>query len=237
MIQAMTDIHQHFLWGMDDGAENPEIMYNMLRSASLQGIRTVVATPHVTPGLTPFDMTMFRERLTEAQNFCKSETLNLRVLPGAEIMWTSQISLSLRQGAIPTLGETDYVLLELWPNISWRAARNAVDQVIRAGYCPVLAHVERYRVFVMSPKAAIRFRNETGVMLQINADTLVNPGRYMERRFCRILLNEEAVDAIATDAHDCVHRPVNLLAAHKWLTANTDEKYANKLTSFGGVFI
>lgn len=237
MMQPMTDIHQHFLWGIDDGAATPEIMYNMLRTAHEQGIRTVVATPHAVPGLRPFDLALFRERLAEAQNFCKAETLNLRVLPGAEIAWTDQTALALRQGRIPTLGETDYVLLELWPNISWQTARNAVNQVIRAGYCPVLAHVERYRAFVMSPKAAIRFRDETGAMLQINADTLMNPRGYMGRRFCSILLNEGAVDAIATDAHDCMHRPVNLRAAHKWLTANTDEKYANKLTSFGGVFI
>ena len=227
MMQPMTDIHQHFLWGIDDGAKTPEIMNAMLRAAHEQGIQTVVATPHAEPGLRPFDLALFRERLAEAQNFCKAEALNLRVLPGAEIAWTCQTALALRQGTVPTLGETDYVLLELWPNISWRTARNAVSQVIRAGYCPVLAHVERYRAFVMSPKAAIRFRNETGAMLQINADTLMNPRGYMERRFCRILLNERAVDVVATDAHDCVHRPVNLRAAHEWLTANTDEKYAN----------
>ena len=236
MIPKFTDIHQHLLWGMDDGADSPEMMHSMLREAHRQGIDAVVATPHAEPGFRPFDMGVYTERLTEAQNFCNSEKLGIRVLPGAEIAWTYQTPLALRQGKVPTISGTDYVLLELWRNIAWHTARDAVNQLTRAGFCPVLAHPERYMAFVFSPREAVRFRNETGVMLQINAASLLNPRNFAEKRFIRYLLNEHAVDAVATDAHDCVHRPVNLCAAHEWLTDNTDETYADILTSFGGVF-
>ena len=33
MKQELTDIHQHLLWGIDDGADSKEIMYSMLREA------------------------------------------------------------------------------------------------------------------------------------------------------------------------------------------------------------
>lgn len=234
MKQELTDIHQHLLWGIDDGADSKEIMYSMLREAQRQGIKTIVATSHARPGLQPFDMGLYTERLTEAQCFCKTEDLGICVLPGAEIAWTHQTPLVLRQGRIPTMGGTDYVLLELWRNISWQAAQDAVKQLTRAGYCPVLAHPERYLAFIRSPKKTLQFRNETGAMLQLNADTVLSPRNYWERRFTEYLLKEGAVDAIASDAHDCINRPVNMEAAYQWLTIHTDAAYAKELVTFGG---
>lgn len=234
MKQELTDIHQHLLWGIDDGADSKEIMYSMLREAQRQGIKTIVATSHARPGLQPFDMGLYTERLTEAQCFCKTEDLGICVLPGAEIAWTHQTPLALRQGRIPTMGGTDYVLLELWRNISWQAAQDAVKQLTRAGYCPVLAHPERYLAFIRSPKKTLQFRNETGALLQLNADTVLSPRNYWERRFTEYLLKEGAVDAIASDAHDCINRPVNMEAAYQWLTIHTDAAYAKELVTFGG---
>ena len=86
--------------------------------------------------------------------------------------------MALRQGKVPTIGGTDYVLLELWRDISWQAAADAVSQLTRAGYCPVLAHPERYLAFLRSPKKTLRFRYETGVLLQVNANTILNPRNY-----------------------------------------------------------
>lgn len=206
----------------------------MLREAQRQGIKTIVATSHARPGLQPFDMGLYTERLTEAQCFCKTEDLGICVLPGAEIAWTHQTPLALRQGRIPTMGGTDYVLLELWRNISWQAAQDAVKQLTRAGYCPVLAHPERYLALIRSPKKTLQFRNETGALLQLNADTVLSPRNYWERRFTEYLLKEGAVDAIASDAHDCINRPVNMEAAYQWLTIHTDAAYAKELVTFGG---
>ena len=206
----------------------------MLREAQRQGIKTIVATSHARPGLQPFDMGLYTERLTEAQCFCKTEDLGICVLPGAEIAWTHQTPLALRQGRIPTMGGTDYVLLELWRNISWQTAQDAVKQLTRAGYCPVLAHPERYLAFIRSPKRTLQFRNETGALLQLNADTVLSPRNYWERRFTEYLLKEGAVDAIASDAHDCINRPVNMEAAYQWLTIHTDAAYAKELVTFGG---
>jgi tyrosine-protein phosphatase YwqE len=72
-------------------------------------------------------------------------------------------------------------------------------------------------------------------MFQVNGDTLMNPSGILQRRFCRVLLSGRAIDVVATDAHDCEARPVNLAEAYSWLTENTDETYASDLTTFGGV--
>lgn len=234
MKQALTDIHQHLIWGIDDGADSPKTMFSMLREAHRQGIQTIVATSHVKPGFVPFDMGLYTERLAEAQRFCEFENLGIHVCPGAEIAWTYQTPLALRQGKVPTIGGTDYVLLEFWKNVSWQEATDAVKQLTRAGYCPVLAHPERYLAFLRSPKKTMRFRNETGALLQINANTILHPKNHWERRFTDNLLKTGSVDAVASDAHNCGNRPINLEAAYQWLTSHTDAGYARELMDFCG---
>ena len=234
MKQALTDIHQHLIWGIDDGADSQATMYSMLREAHRQGIQTIVATCHAKPGFQPFDIGLYDERLTEAQHFCKSENLGIHVLSGAEIAWTYQTPLALRQGAVPTIGGTDYVLLEFWRNISWHEAADAVKQLTRVGYCPILAHPERYSAFLLSPKKTLRFRNETGALLQINANSILSPRNYWERRFTDYLLKSGGMDAVASDAHNCTNRPINIKAAYQWLAHHTDTTYARELVTFGG---
>ena len=92
MKQELTDIHQHPIWGMDDGADSRETMFSMLREAHFQGIKTIVATTHAAPGFHPFNMELYTERLAEAQAFCNLEDLQIRLLPGAEIAWTDRKS-------------------------------------------------------------------------------------------------------------------------------------------------
>ena len=81
MKQELTDIHQHPIWGMDDGADSRETMFSMLREAHFQGIKTIVATTHAAPGFHPFNMELYTERLAEAQAFCNLEDLQIRLLP------------------------------------------------------------------------------------------------------------------------------------------------------------
>lgn len=234
MTYGLTDIHQHLLWGLDDGAKTPEIMQGMLREAHRQGIVQIAATCHVCPGMEPFDIGLYRERLAEANAFCKQEDLDVTVFSGAEVAWTYQTESALRRGSVPTLGSTDYVLLELWRDISLQEAKHAVRSLIRAGYCPVLAHVERYRCFTWFPQQAMRLREETGAWFQVNASTLLKPQGMLEKRLIRRLLSDGGLDVVASDAHGNAARPLNLRQAHAWLVQHTDADYARALTTFHG---
>ena len=51
------------------------------------------------------------------------------------------------------------------------------------------------------------------------------------------MLQKDGVDAVASDAHNCVNRPVNLEAAYQRLILYTDATYAQKLVTFGGELI
>ncbi len=47
----MIDLHNHILYGRDDGAETLEESIQMCRIGYQDGVRTIVATPHILPGI------------------------------------------------------------------------------------------------------------------------------------------------------------------------------------------
>ena len=44
------DIHNHILFGLDDGPKSIMESMKMIDMAAKEGIKTIVATPHVRPG-------------------------------------------------------------------------------------------------------------------------------------------------------------------------------------------
>ncbi|MBQ2956081.1 MAG: hypothetical protein IJE08_06440 [Clostridia bacterium] len=231
----MTDIHQHILWGLDDGPEQPQGMQAMLRKAAKQRVTRIAATPHVCPGFEPFDPGVYYERLGEAQAYCDSNGLGIQLMPGAEVAWTYQTAEALRRGKVPTLGDTDCVLIELWRDVSWSDVRAAVSGVLRTGFVPVLAHIERYRCFVWQPGRALALKHELPVGYQVNASTIIEPCGFMVKRFVRQMLDERGIDAVASDAHDAKERPVRMDEAYRALKESCSAGYAEELVNFNGV--
>ena len=232
-MTGMTDIHQHVLWGLDDGPEKAAGMQRMLQQAHEQGIERIYATPHAVPGFQPFNREKYEHRLAEAQAYCARNRLGIRMLPGAEIAWTYNTVEMLRRGELPTLGGSEYVLIELWEDILWRDVRSAAEQLLRAGFVPVFAHVERYRCFRWMPGTAIQLRNELGIEYQVNASAILNPRRITRRYFLERMLDEQAIDAVASDAHGFAERPLQMKEAYDQLEERCGAEYARRLFSFG----
>lgn len=234
-MNGMTDVHQHLLWGLDDGPDKPETTFEMLHEAHRQGIRRVIATPHANPGIEPVDLEKYFRHLEQTQRYCVDAGLDVTILPGAEIAWNYNTVSALRRGLVPTLAATDYVLIELWPTVTWQQVRSISEELLRAGYTPLFAHVERYHCFVWQPEKAIDFREEMPVRYQLNASTVLGSGGMWMKRFVRRLLDARCFDAVASDAHDCHYRPQRLRDAYETLLERCPADYAWALVNFEGV--
>lgn len=234
-LTGVVDLHQHVLPGLDDGAKSMEESLEMLRSAAAQNIQYVCATPHACPGFEPFDKKRYEETLLNLQKAADERNLGITLLPGAEIAYTFQTVQALRNGSLPTLNHTDCVLIELWRDISWRQIREASQKLLRAGFTPVFAHVERYRAFLWQPEKAIRFKQQMPVLYQMNASMLLFKNGPVANRFLKKMLSSQAIDAIASDAHDSVYRKIRLDEAYQKLQALCPEDYVQKLFTFNGV--
>ena len=146
-MDRFVDLHQHVLWGIDDGPKSRKEMIALLQRDAEQGIGIVAATSHALPGVRPFDIELYWQRLKEAQAYCSDENLTLRVISGAEIRYTPMMLSMLLDHKLPTLGDSEYVLLEFWERVDRDTFEDAIGQLFRHGFLSVIAHVERYRLF------------------------------------------------------------------------------------------
>lgn len=228
----MTDIHTHILWGLDDGATDAQETLAMLQLSASQGVTCIAATVHAYPGERFFDMDAYTARLSDAKALCEKQVPKMTLISGAEIAATHHLDAALRSKKVPTLGGSDYVLIELWHNIDWQKVYAVADSVLKLGYIPIFAHVERYSCFVWEPKRALRFRLETGTLLQLNANTLLCGQGLLCGRFLNRMLAEQGIDIVASDAHHRQQRAPNLGLAYQYLVDRVGTEYAERLTHF-----
>lgn len=231
-MHSITDLHAHFLWGLDDGAKSERQMLKMLRLSYTQGVRRIAATAHACPGFQKFELEKYCERLKAAQRLCREKGIDIELIPGAEIVYTYQTCAALRDHRVPTLGNTEYALIELWHDIEWKEVYRITDRLHRMGNIPIFAHVERYRCFSWFPRKAMRFRKETDSLLQLNANTILNARSLLGKRFLWRMLDERAIDIVASDMHNTSYRPPNMAEAYEQLTRMVGKRYAKRLTSF-----
>lgn len=207
-MTGFVDIHHHVLPGLDDGPETERDAEAMIGAAQENGIAALVATPHMYPGRSPFDTDKYSAAVQWAQRYCATNYTQLRILPGAEVYYTESTPRYLAERRIPTLAGTRYVLIEFDPVVQYRFVKQATEQVLSAGYWPVIAHVERYLDLLKHPSQIAALRSIGEVRFQMNAQSLMcSP---LLSFACHRLLRAHLIDYIATDAHNTKSRRVIL---------------------------
>ena len=109
MMRGFTDIHAHFVYGVDDGPRTPEDMYRMLDAANADGITCLFATPHATPGIYPFPEEKLKNGLAEARAYCQQMGYNMSLYEGAEILYTPAMERFAREKKLPTLADSKLI--------------------------------------------------------------------------------------------------------------------------------
>lgn len=194
------DIHSHILPGLDDGAADIEESVAMLRTAWKEGITDIVATPHYRAGRPSASPEEIREGVRKLQARADEENIPVRLYPGNEILYFSELPDCLREEKVLTLNGSRSVLVEFLPDVQFRSLRNAAEDILTAGYRMILAHVERYRCLTQDPERP-EYLLDIGVQFQINASSVTGQAGGEVKRFVDRLLRAEQVDYIGTDAH------------------------------------
>ncbi len=224
---GFTDIHCHLLWGLDDGARSSDETHAMLRAAAADGITRIVATPHATPGVYPFDRGRLDRALDGARECCAREGLGIEILEGAEILYTEQTCRFLEDGRVPALAGTRCALVEFSPDARWELLRGALERLRRSGFTPVLAHAERYGCLAGRPARLEELRGELEVRFQLNCASILRPPSLSAARLIRRVLSRNLLDFAATDAHRPEGpRSGSMRAAYEALRARIGEERA-----------
>lgn len=231
MKHRFVDIHHHLAYGVDDGPKSLGQMKKMLRHAADEGIGTIIATSHATPGVQRFQLDEYRQALADARAYCTEKGLEIEILEGCEVLYTDQAPRLLSEGQIPTLAGTDFVLVEFSPDVKFSKLREALERLCCEGFRPVVAHVERYACLTSRPSRAEKLKEELGVRFQVNCSSVIRNKGWTVRRFIKHMLEEELIDALGTDAHNMSSRAANMKETYKIVKRKYGGKYARRLTS------
>lgn len=222
---GLIDLHQHVIFGVDDGAKTFEETQGMLRRACESGITHVVATSHATPGREPFPAEKYLKHLEKARKWLAEEQLPLTLHCGSEIYYTTETLRLLQGGYIPTLNETWNVLVEFDYEVPYEQICEAVRVLGNQGYSVVIAHIERYQT-LRSLRHVEELHDRYEAVLQMNANTVLTRRGFFHNRWVRTVLERGLIDVIASDAHNTTTRVCNLREAYEALSQQYGEEYA-----------
>lgn len=239
-MTPFLDLHTHLLPGVDDGPGTVDEAVALLRLAHAAGTRGMVATPHMfAPSFDNFSPARIRQAFadfTGALDLLASRDPELSFLAdlelslGAENFCSPEFLAALDDGAVLSLNDGRHLLVELPPYLPFGAIEAAMRRILRAGYFPVLAHVERYPELLKDTER-IRGLLAIGCRIQINASSLLGGRLSRSRRAVLRLLKAGHVDVVASDAHNTTSRHPRLDEAHRALGARFGAERAEEWTS------
>jgi protein-tyrosine phosphatase len=227
-MPEMVDLHNHALFGVDDGAQTMAICEQMLSSAYAAGVRTVCFTPHYNPSLFSYSFDDLRARFEKVSAFAARRMPGMRLYLGNEVFGYPVCIAALEAGKCLPLGGGHHVLIEFSPSVSYREMRNSFLSCFAAGYTPVLAHVERYRCLYEEPARVFELA-DMQIGIQVNAESVFFGFPLKIWSFVQRLLQWGLVTVIASDAHDLDKRPNLMLSAYRKIEKKYGPAVAKKL--------
>ena len=199
-MRGFVDLHCHWVARIDDGARTDDESLAMLRGLHQAGFDTVIATPHMRPGMFDNDRPML-ERAFEAMKPTLAVGGELPdVHLASEHFFDDVVFARLVKGeAVPYPGGRA-VLVELGRGALPMMLANRFFDVKRAGLTPVLAHPERYEP-VQKDDTCLDALLDAGAHLLLDVCALVGKYGRTAQRAAEKLLEDEAYEAACSDAH------------------------------------
>jgi protein-tyrosine phosphatase len=212
----MIDTHNHLLAQIDDGPSEEQETLQMCRLARDDGIATIVATPHSFDGKFVTRPEKVRALVAQLNDRLKSVDIDLNVVPGMEVRVGVDLLERLEGHEILPLNGGKHILLEFHPADIPLGFENLLQRILELGYAAILAHPEKNLAIQAAPefvyKLLLQFK-PWELLIQITADSLNGTAGFRARSCSKILLKNNLVHLIATDAHSVQNRPPNLSKA------------------------
>lgn len=200
----IIDIHNHILPGVDDGAKDMEETKEMIKIAVEEGIGAIVATPHYEVGMGAEILAKYQRAYSEVSDYIEKHQIPLELYQGNEIFYSESITETLQENGVYGINGTRYVLVEFSIDTGYHTIERALNNLLYAGYRPILAHTERYIELHNLKKIAELVR--LGTRVQINANSVLGKEGWRMKRFCLQLMKNHLVHVVGTDAHGSSRR-------------------------------
>lgn len=206
------DLHDHVLWGLDDGCETPEETLVAARLLASLGWDELAPSPHAIPELPSRDPALCEARRTEVAALLEGEGIAIALHANAENKLDEGFLAraddpATRRGIGPT---ARWVLVEAPFQSSLPALPDLVFRLRRKGVMPLFAHPERCLEFERPGLAEEVVR--LGGAHQLDIGALAGVFGRAARKQAERFLGEGLYAVAASD----LHRPAE---ARRWLEA------------------
>ncbi|GIM32010.1 tyrosine-protein phosphatase [Paraclostridium bifermentans] len=201
----MIDIHCHILPQVDDGSKSLEESIEMAKIAQNEGIKKIINTSHYHPDFKYKSGEELKTILKSFNKKLKDENIDIEVLLGNELYFTDDLLCDFEKLEFHSLNNSKYILVEFSPNNFPNNLADIVYELKLKRYIPILAHVERYPKVQENPNIICDCINE-GALIQLNGASVIGKNGKEAEKTSKILLENNMVHFIATDAHSSTKR-------------------------------
>lgn len=192
---GFIDFHTHILPGLDHGSSDVGTSLRQMRLLSEAGVAAVVSTSH-----------FYAHIFSSVQDFLSRREASLGALRaawpegethpplylGAEVLVFPGLE-NLPGLESLCIGGSRVLLLEMPYTPFTHEVLDTVDAIIRRGFVPLFAHIDRY-----GPEQLSCFFDFEEALFQLNPEALLSFGR---RRFFRLMAERGEIAALGSDLH------------------------------------
>ena len=222
----MIDIHTHILPGIDDGPQTIEESIEILRKAADEGVKALVATPHVLDALSAKDWQRVRDTFNCVKQAIVREKIDIEIILGAELFISPDLPQMIMENEELTINSGNrYVVIELPVQEIPPYTEKTIFELLVLGIVPIIAHPERCLDIQNDPKKLFNLVQK-GALTQMNIGSLIGKyGRKVQNTSKR-LLSDNLIHIIASDIQSVPSDGYPLTEAINIVTKIVDENKA-----------
>ena len=226
----MIDLHCHILPGLDDGPKSVDLAIEMAGIAQSDGIRKIVATPHLFKGAFGCeDLGVIEQKRAELEGRLIEKGVSVEILAGAEVHLSHNLIPEIKEHRhYLVLNGSSYMFLEFPSDHVFSGVRDLFFELMTEGVVPIVAHPERNTVFQQSPRLLYELV-QMGALAQANSGSLLGDFGSRAQSSVFDLLASNLIHFISSDAHNTHSKAPRLSAARDKAAAVLGETRANAL--------
>lgn len=227
-MRELIDLHCHIVPYVDDGSQDMEEAIALLTELSKQGVIAICATPHLRARMFETPDIEVKKHLIDLKNEAADRGIPVKFYMSREYHCDRIFFGLLEDGKLIPMARGNTVLCEFSYVSESSFMLDTVDRVIKRGYRPLVAHIERYGA-IHRDQSLIKDLKNAGALIQVNAGALTGAEGFSMKLYCRKLAKKKLIDVVASDSHDPVERPPKSKKCAEWLEKNVDAAYAKKI--------
>ena len=195
----MKDLHNHILFGIDDGSRSIEESIKIIEDAKRNGYTDLILTPHYREkeGFTS-DNKKKKQIFQLLNEEVKKKNIKINLYLGNEITLDEDFFYYLRTNQLLSLNNSKYLLLELPFQSRLDNLDEIIDELRNLDLVPIIAHPERYEDYHIEDFQKLIYR---GVLFQGNIGSLYNKYGTKTKNKLQEMLKKHMIHFIGSDTH------------------------------------